>query len=372
MPLVIEGGRIPPLWLENNSLPPRPAVAFSESRMKSVRIALINNMPDSALEDTELQFLHLLNTASDGMPVRVKFFSLPGIPRGDRGLERLRTFYHGTDDLLNSHLDCLIITGTEPHHDNLREEPYWTPLAELLDWAQHSTISTVLSCLAAHAGVLYSDGISRRRLSDKRFGVYDCRLVCSHALTNGATDRLGFPHSRWNEVPEEALISCGYSVLTKSDEAGVDLFVKRKRKSLFVHFQGHPEYGARTLLKEYRRDIKRYIRGERETYPSMPRGYFDESATKLLIDFESQARSHPREETMAAFPDAMITERLQKTWDSSAVHLYRNWLKYVLARKAGISKLSIAGRASHHPDRRRPSTGTVSEPQPVLTISETA
>ena len=47
----------------------------------------------------------------------------------------------------------------------------------------------------------------------------------------------------------------------------MDLFVKKKEKSLFVHFQGHPEYGAQTLLKEYRRDIKRFLRGERETYP---------------------------------------------------------------------------------------------------------
>jgi len=70
-----------------------------------------------------------------------------------------------------------------------------------------------------------------------------------------------FPHSRWNEVQENALTGCGYEVLTKSDSAGVDLFVKQKKKSLFVHFQGHLEHQAETLLKEYRRDIKRFLRG---------------------------------------------------------------------------------------------------------------
>ena len=64
------------------------------------------------------------------------------------------------------------------------------------------------------------------------------------------------PHSRWNEVRADALTACGYEILTQSAEAGVDLFVKKKKDSLFVHFQGHPEYSVRTLLKEYRRDIK--------------------------------------------------------------------------------------------------------------------
>jgi homoserine O-succinyltransferase len=51
------------------------------------------------------------------------------------------------------------------------------------------------------------------------------------------------PHSRWNEIPEEALLACGYRVLTRSEDAGVDAFVKQ-RNSLFVFFQGHPEYDA--------------------------------------------------------------------------------------------------------------------------------
>ena len=70
------------------------------------------------------------------------------------------------------------------------------------------------------------------------------------------------------------LAACGYIVLTQSAEGGVDTFVKKKKRSLFVHFQGHPEYGAQTLLKEYRRDIKRFLRGERETYPSDAKGLF--------------------------------------------------------------------------------------------------
>jgi hypothetical protein len=43
------------------------------------------------------------------------------------------------------------------------------------------------------------------------------------------------PHSRWNEVPEEALLAWA-RVLTRSEDAGVDASVKQ-RGSLFVFLQ---------------------------------------------------------------------------------------------------------------------------------------
>ena len=148
-------------------------------------------------------------------------------------------------------------------------------LTEVFDWAERNTTSTVLSCLAAHAGVLHSDGIGRHPLSDKQFGVFDFAKTADHPLTQRYAGRsVRFPHSRWNEVRADELTAGGYLVLTQSAEGGVDSFVKKKKRSLFVHFQGHPEYGAQTLLKEYRRDIKRFLRGERETYPTMPQGIF--------------------------------------------------------------------------------------------------
>lgn len=116
----------------------------------------------------------------------------------------------------------------------------------------------------------------------------------------------------------------------------VDVFVKQKKKSLFVHFQGHLEYGAQTLLKEYRRDIKRFLQRERESYPTMPNGYFDATATRILSDFQQAALAHPCEEQLAFFPEA-IMETLLNTWQSSATCIYQNWLQHVLTRKAEAS-----------------------------------
>ena len=160
-------------------------------------------------------------------------------------------------------------------------------LADVLDWAERNTASTVLSCLAAHAGVLHSDGIARHRSartsssassSSERSGDHDSQQ------TSG--ERIRFPHSRWNEVQAEALTSAVIGA-NKIGQAGVDLFVKQRKKSLFVHFQGHPEYGAQTLLKEYRRDIRRFLRAGTRNLPHNAHGYFDAAAAQLLDGFSN-------------------------------------------------------------------------------------
>jgi homoserine O-succinyltransferase len=350
MPLIIDGGRIPPRWAERKGL---SAVGSVERypAPECVRIAFINNMPDSALEDTEIQFFELLDAASGDIPVFLKLRSLSGVPRGERGQQHVSSFYLGTDELLNGQCDAVIMTGTEPRQPNLRNEPYWPALTNVLDWAESNTVSTVLSCLAAHAGVLLSDGIDRCPLSDKQFGVFDFAKAANHQLTGGTGESVRFPHSRWNEVQADSLAACGYLVLTQSADGGVDSFVKKKKQSLFVHFQGHPEYGAQTLLKEYRRDIKRFLRRERETYPSMPKGYFDGGAARLLTSFRDVALADRREELMEGFPDA--AGRLQKTWHSSAMSIYRNWLQYVMTKKADVSAFPAMAVVYRRTSRKR-------------------
>jgi len=337
MPIVIDGGRVPKLLaLKNRPRSERPA----SKQNGYIRIALINNMPDAALEDTEIQFYELFDAAAGGIPISLKLFSLPELPRNDAGQRHVNNFYFDINELLNDRFDGVVMTGTEPRQQNLRDEAYWPVLTKVLDWAETNTASTVLSCLAAHAGVLYSGGIPRHRLSDKQFGVFEYKKVRDHALTAGGGDTMRIPHSRWNEVRADALESCGYEVLLQSAQAGVDLFVKKKRDSLFVHFQGHPEYSTRTLLKEYRRDIKRFLRGERETYPNMPQGYFDAAATKLLSDFGDKVTANPGEELLAEFPETAVASGLQETWQRSAASVYGKWLKYLVSRKAEASSLS--------------------------------
>jgi homoserine O-succinyltransferase len=352
MPLIIEGRRVPNCWVKKQSSAATVAQDLHSGHAERVNLALVNNMPDAALEDTELQFFELLDLASADVPVVLKLYSLPGVPRMDRGARHLNEFYFEVDDLLNNRFDGVIVTGTEPRQPNLREEPYWRALTDVLDWAERNTASTVLSCLAAHAGVLHSDGIPRCPLPDKQFGVFESTKVAEHELTQHAPRLMRFPHSRWNEVRQDSLAACGYTVLTQSADAGIDVFVKQKKKSLFVHFQGHPEYFAPTLLKEYRRDIRRFLSRERETYPTMPYGYFDAPAAQLLSDFQKAALAQPHPEQLAFFPESVV-DTLQNTWKPSATCIYRNWLQYVLTRKAEASPFVAGAGADPHLQRKR-------------------
>jgi homoserine O-succinyltransferase/O-acetyltransferase len=338
MPLIVEGrvpAQVPSHWLERRNA--SGLVPVDDARkLGGLHIALINNMPDPALEDTELQFFDLLDVASGATQVFVRLYSLTGVPRTDRGQRHLNSFYFEFDDLWKTPLDGVIITGTEPRDPDLRNEPYWGLLAEVFDWAARNTNSTILSCLAAHASVLHFDRIPRHRLPDKQFGVFEAAKHCDHPLMNGVKNGLQLPHSRWNEVRADELSTAGYDVLTSSVLAGVDVFVKKIRQSLFLHFQGHPEYSPETLFKEYRRDIKRFLRGERETYPTMPHDYFDRAATGILEDFRGKALADPREEMMQSFPES-VAKGLQSAWHSSAVLIYSNWLQYLASEKARSS-----------------------------------
>jgi homoserine O-succinyltransferase/O-acetyltransferase len=313
-------------------LPGTAATTFRDYKPAVVDIGLINNMPDPALDATERQFRALLADAADDIAVRLTLYTLPEVPRTDFGRRQVSR-YASIDRLWDSHHDGLIVTGTEPTAADLKDEPYWDSLTRVLEWAEAHTYSTILSCLAAHAGILHLDGITRRPLGDKRFGIYECVRVSDHPLVASAPARLPMPHSRWNEIPEEALLACGYRVLTRSEIAGVDTFIKQ-RKSLFVFFQGHPEYDAVTLLLEYRRDIGRYLRGERDTYPPMPHGYFDDDTVQALTALRQRAVEDRREELLAEFPTVMATSKVTNNWRSAAQQLYHSWLQYLCAEKS--------------------------------------
>jgi hypothetical protein len=73
----------------------------------------------------------------------------------------------------------------------------------------------------------------------------------------------------------------------------------------------------------------------------MPQEYFNAAVTQRLNDFRENALSDPREEQMESFPEGAIVETLRNNWTMSATGLYRNWLQYLLSRKAD-SPASVA------------------------------
>jgi homoserine O-succinyltransferase len=303
-----------------------------ERSNRCVTIGLVNNMPDAAFRATERQFVSLLESASEGIPIRLVLYALPGIQREGASLHHAKTFYSSVETLGDTRLDGLIVTGREPVTADLRTEAYWDNFTHVLGWARENTYSTVWSCLAAHAAILHMDGIERHRSEHKHFGVLECVREPGHPLLTGTPPSFRVPHSRWNGVQEEALTDRGYTVLVRSQVAGVDTFVKQDR-SLFVFFQGHPEYEADTLLREYRRDAARYFRGESEIHPLIPADYFNQTTEDALRALRERALSGRDKQLLEQISATLENPEIENTWRSTASLIYRNWLEYICACK---------------------------------------
>jgi homoserine O-succinyltransferase len=311
----------------------RPGIAGELDAGKCLTIGLINNMPDAAIEATERQFTDLIRAATPHAVVLLKLFSIPELPRSPAMRRAVAERYCDIAELWGSTLDGLIVTGAEPRAARLTDEPHWETLSAVVDWARAHTASTIWSCLAAHAAVLHADGIERRALPEKRCGVFDCRLAAEHPMTQAFPEPLWLPHSRYNDLPEPALVARGYSILTRSATAGVDTFAKLDG-SFFLFFQGHPEYDADTLLREYRRDAARFLAGEVADYPAMPLDYLTREAATLAEAFRTRACAERRGDLIAQFPKDALAAGLQSPWRPAALGIYQKWVAYLCARKA--------------------------------------
>jgi len=303
----------------------------------TLEIAFVNNMPDSAFDETEQQFIGLLTRAAEEIgdtTVYVTRYGLPGLARGPMIEQRIADDYCPLDVIYSSQPDGLIVTGTEPLTDDLKQESYWDALAELITWAEHSTASALLSCLAAHAAALLFDGIERQTLPEKCSGVFVHEIRTDHALTEGLGELVHIPHSRLNDLPSALLGASGYSNLIESPEMSWTLAVKERGRCIFVLVQGHPEYSTTSLLREYRRDVQRFLRGERRTLPAIPVGYVDEESHRNLESFENQVLDHPEcPDLMGGFPFEPVAHRLVNTWQRPGTRLYANWLTQIQLRR---------------------------------------
>jgi len=295
-------------------------------------IGLVNSMPGEAFGQTERQFRTILSAAARGRPVHLRLFSLdPPAPVGGDTATSLYQHARKIDPFV---LDGLIVTGMPPRASRLVEEPCWEHLTALADLAMAHGIPTVWSCLAAHAAVLYLDGIERQRLPEKLSGLFACTQTDGDApITAGLPRHWHVPHSRYNDLPAKALVARDYRILSSSDDAGADLFAK-DAGAPFVFCQGHPEYDALALLREYRRDIRQYLTGARDPYPAMPQSYFSPGVTALLEAFRERALGVRTAETMADFPLDACEADLAHSWSGLAHAIYANWLTLVAERKA--------------------------------------
>jgi homoserine O-succinyltransferase/O-acetyltransferase len=326
-------------------------------------IGVVNNASDRGLRSIERQFLRVLEAASNSMELNIAFFTCPEIQRSIPPQSSTGHAYADIEELYDTNLDALIVTGMEPQATALEDEPIWGSLTKIADWAEEHAVPVVWSCLAAHAAVLYLDGISRSRLPAKLSGVFECHVAdTDHELMAGLPSRWVTPHSRYHGLNENALTACGYQVLSRSSEASVDIFLKSGTTN-FVFIQGHPEYDGDTLLREYKRDVRRYIIGERDDFPMAPKHCFTTGLEAGLNRVRQDALAGKRDPTIVEVVSQLVeTEPQPNAWHLSAAQFYANWLTFVA--KDNLRCFQMDRKSHRDTDRRGWTTPTVGDAAP--------
>lgn len=298
--------------------------------IRELHIGFLNMMPDAALEATERQFIRLVGSCNRIAQFYVYPFSLPGIARSRETLDYIDQYYCKFDDLKKQGLDALIITGANVANPSLEEEPFWQPLIDVVRWSEQNVASTLCSCLATHALLKHRYGINRKPLPAKRWGVYSHRVSQpGHPLLRGVNTRFDVPHSRYNEISGQQLEAAGLTVLVESEQGGVHMAVSPDQFRM-IFFQGHPEYDLSSLLKEYKREILRYLAGELDAPPAYPDRYFSKQAKEIAERFISKAKqASARNDPLSGSLEDDLQPLLDNTWGDTAKAIVNNWLGLV-------------------------------------------
>ncbi len=295
--------------------------------IRELHIGLLNMMPDAALAATERQFFRLIGESNQIAQFYVHPFTLPELPRSHRVEEHIKKYYEPFEKIKEEGLDALIITGANVSQPKLEREPFWKPLIEVIDWAYQNVPSTICSCLATHAVMQFRYQQTRTRLPDKMWGVFPHRVIDrQHPLVIGVNTLFDVPHSRYNQISREQFEQAGLQVLVESDAAGVHLAVSEDKFRL-VFFQGHPEYDMISLLKEYKREVFRFVDGSREDYPSFPANYFNLQTQAIFDEYRLKILDDPQ--NIPEFPEKLVVNFLNNTWHDTAEAVINNWIGQV-------------------------------------------
>ncbi|MBN1820482.1 MAG: homoserine O-succinyltransferase, partial [Prolixibacteraceae bacterium] len=132
-------------------------------------------------------------------------------------------------------------------------------------------------------------------LEKKMFGVFKhTHLNGGLPIFRGFDDEFYIPHSRHTEIREEDILKVpGLKILSRSEEAGVNIVVAKKGRQFFI--TGHTEYSRFTLDSEYKRDLNKNLPIE------IPENYYK--------------GNNPENEPVMR-------------WQSTANLLFSNWLNY--------------------------------------------
>ncbi len=304
-----------------------PRAAALKQDIRELHVGLLNMMPDAALTATERQFFRLVGESNAIAQFYMHPFTLPELARGAEAQAHVARYYESFERIRDQGLDALIVTGANVTQPDLALEPFWKPLARVIDWAYENVTSTLCSCLATHAVLQFRYGQKRRHQGFKRWGVYRHRVVDrKHPLVADVNTSFDVPHSRFNDIARAQFEAAKLRVLVESDVAGVHLATSEDGFRL-VFFQGHPEYDTVSLLKEYKREVALFTAGKRPDYPPLPENYFTLQSQGILEEHRERVlAAKAKGQPVPDLPESHVAAQLDNTWHDTAEAVVDNWI----------------------------------------------
>ncbi len=298
----------------------------AQQDIRELHIGFMNLMPDAAMEATERQFFRLVDESNRIVQIHIHPFTLPMIERGPEAAAHIAKYYEDFETLKQDGLDALIVTGANVSTP-VTDRAYWQPMIDVIEWGMNNTTSVLCSCFASHIAMAHVYGQPPTRHTDKRWGVFSHRVVDKkHPLVRDMNTIFDAPHSRFGDVSRQQMESANMRVLVESKAVGVHMATSPDGFRL-ICFQGHPEYDVFSLLKEYRREVTRYLNGDRSDYPPLPQYYLGDEAEAMAMDFMELALTGKVD--AADFPESAINPLLDNTWIDSAKSVIGTWIGLV-------------------------------------------
>ena len=286
-------------------------------------------MPDAVLAATERQWMRLCSGCEDVVSY-VYPFTFDTCDRSDSARAHIARYYDTLSTITRRGLDLLIVTGANPKSSDITRETFWQPMVDMVAWARQRGCLVVCSSLATHAVVKAFYGIDRVRLPYKCWGVYPHALLePHHPLLQDVDAGWHAPHSHLYSVTRQQVEDVGICVLADGVEAGVYVAVSQNPLE-FLFLQGHPEYDANSLLKEFKREVQRYSDDVIPEFPRVPEHSFGDDAIEIIAQFRAamigaQARGGP----LPGFPEQRLEAGLQNVWRTTGHQLFGNVLELV-------------------------------------------
>ena len=231
--------------------------------IRPLKIGIMNLMPTKV--ETEIQLMRLLSNT----PLQIDITLLIPKTHESKNTSRdyLDKFYKNFDDIKDTNLDGLIITGAPLEDLEFEDVDYWDELCQIMDWSKQHVTTTVYICWASLAGLYHHYGIQKHSLPKKKAGIFSYRnLTPSEPLMRGIDDLIRVPQSRYATVSIDDINSNPKLHALAIDGERDPAIIISEDNEIFI--TGHMEYDLNTLANEYQRDVDKGIE------PAFPLNYY--------------------------------------------------------------------------------------------------